>query len=73
MPNINILHALYDVYQNNSAMMDAKKIIELTLEEIKEIKASLEISAARLAENTNRQGIENKLETIRRIIEKLER
>lgn len=53
-------------------MMDAKKIIELTLEEIKEIKASLEISAARLAENADHQGIENKLETIRRIIEKLE-
>lgn len=53
-------------------MMDAKKIIELTLEEIKEIKASLELTAIRLTEKADQQGIENKLETIRRIIEKLE-
>jgi hypothetical protein len=52
-------------------MMDAKKTVELTLEEIKEIKASLEVSAARLAENTGQQGVENKLETIRRILEKI--
>lgn len=51
--------------------MDANKVIELTLEEMKEIKSGLEAYALKLAEHTNQEGVENKLETIRRILEKL--
>lgn len=61
-------------YQNSLAMMDmdAKKTVELTMDEIVEIRSSLQASAAMLTKEMNQQGIENKLETIRRILEKIE-
>ncbi len=51
--------------------MDAKKTVDLTMDEINEIIASLEATAADLSKHTDEQGRENKLETIHRILEKI--
>jgi len=53
-------------------MMDAQKTIQLTMQEIKELKLSLEEKSALLRQEQDQKGKEDKLKTIERIIDKLE-
>lgn len=53
-------------------MMDAQKTIQLTMQEIKEIKLSFEEKSALLQQEQDQRGKDDKLKTIERIIAKLE-
>lgn len=53
-------------------MMDAQKTLHLTMQEIKELKVCLQQKVAGLKQAEYQIGEENKLETIHRILQKLE-
>jgi hypothetical protein len=52
--------------------MDAQKNVRLTMQEIKEIKLCLEEKVDVLLQEEDQKGRERKLETIQRVIQKLE-